>query len=85
MIEELVAAVAAGWFELERETFFRAPVTLRDFTEFEARLIKVTPSEHRLSPTLHARVERAFAQHMTPDGAHFKAPMRVDVLRKPAH
>jgi len=83
--DALVAAVADGWFELECETFFRVPVAFRDFAEFEARLIKVTHTEHRLSPLLHTQVERAFAQHMTAHGARFEAPMRVDVLRKPLH
>lgn len=77
-------AVAAGTFELVEETFFLSPVHFRDFSEFDARLIQATHTEHRLGEALYREVERRFAAHLGAGGAHFLAPMRVDLLRKPS-
>jgi hypothetical protein len=42
-------------------------------------------TEHRLSAAVYDEVQARFAAHLTPAGAHFEAPMRVDLLRKPRH
>lgn len=76
------AAVADGRFTLTKQLFFDAPTQFRDFAEFDARMIQVTHSNHRLSPELYRQVENAFAKHMTPEGARFLNPQRVDLLRK---
>ena len=76
------AAVDAGLFELLSQTFFRAKVKYRSFADFEQKVIRVTHTEHRLSPELYARVREKFEAHLGPDGANFLAPFRVDLLRK---
>ncbi|MEE2984311.1 MAG: class I SAM-dependent methyltransferase [Pseudomonadota bacterium] len=76
-------AVERGLFELESEIFFRAPVSFKDFTDFEERIIRATHTDHRLSRKVYEEVRTKFARHPTPSGAYFEAPMRVDVLIKP--
>lgn len=76
-------AVERGVLELEREIFFRNPVHFASFAEFEARIINATHSEHRLDELTLARVKADFDAHLGADGAHFQAPMRVDLLRRP--
>ncbi|MEQ8234095.1 MAG: class I SAM-dependent methyltransferase [Gammaproteobacteria bacterium] len=81
--DALVRAVAAGTLELVREAFFLSPVHFDDFADFERRIINATHSEHRLDDLTLARVRRAFEAHLGAGGADFRAPMRVDILRRP--
>ncbi|MDQ5918216.1 MAG: hypothetical protein QG660_1328, partial [Pseudomonadota bacterium] len=43
----------------------------------------VTHSKHALSPELYRAVQEKFAAHLTPAGATFLNPQRVDLLQKP--
>jgi SAM-dependent methyltransferase len=76
-------AVATGRFELASEKFFSTPSHFETFEHFEERILNVTHTEHRLSPDLYRRVREQFMRHMTPQGADFETPLRVDLLRKP--
>lgn len=76
-------AVAAGRFDLRKQIFFNTATRFRDFAEFDARMIRVTHSNHQLSPDLYRQVQAAFAAHLTAEGARFLAPQRVDWLQKP--
>jgi SAM-dependent methyltransferase len=76
-------AVAAGSLGLKRQFFFNTRSHFDDFAAFEARMIHVTHTQHALSPTLLAQVEAQFMAHMTPGGATFFNPQRVDLLVKP--
>ena len=71
-----------GVLREEREIHFMAPVAFRDFAEFENKTIRATHTHHHLSDELLARVRAQFERHMTPDGAKFIRPMRVNLLRK---
>lgn len=82
--EAVRRAVADGRFSLVRQIFFNAPGHFDDFEDFEERIINVTHTEHRIDPALRQRIREAFMAHMTPDGADFLKPTRVDLLRKPA-
>lgn len=75
-------AVASGAWEQVEEVFFETPVHYRDFAEFEQRMIGVTFVTHRLDAATLAAVRARFEPHMTPDGAHFVRPMRVNLLRR---
>jgi ubiquinone/menaquinone biosynthesis C-methylase UbiE len=77
-------AVSAGTFELTEEIFFNTPMRFQDFAEYERLVIGVTHTRHHLSPEVYAQVQAQFARHMTPEGAKFAMPMRVDLLRKPS-
>lgn len=80
--EAVKRAVDAGRMTLVRQIFFKAPVRFRDFAQFERGVLNVTHTNHRLSPQLHETVREKFERHLTPDGALFQAPMRVDLLRR---
>lgn len=75
-------AVSSGLFELVVQTFFLNPMHFDGFGQFEEQVLKVTHTEHRLSPALYREVKSKFEQHLTPDGADFRMPIRVDLLRK---
>lgn len=75
-------AVAGGAFELVRQIFFATPAYYSDFSDFEKQTLKVTHTEHRIDAALHQRIHDAFQQHLTPRGAHFLKPLRVDLLKK---
>ena len=77
-------AVDSGLLALERQIFFQTRGHFADFAQFDARMIRVTHSDHRLSPELYETVRQKFTAHLTPEGATFLNPQRVDLLRKPA-
>jgi len=80
--EAVQRAVDSGLFELASETFFLSPMHFDDFADFDQKILKVTHSDHSLSPELHAKVKAKFDAHMSPEGANFPMPIRVDLLRK---
>jgi ubiquinone/menaquinone biosynthesis C-methylase UbiE len=75
-------AVQGGRFELAGQHFFSTPGHFESFEQFEERILKVTHTLHRLSPELYQTVKDKFMGHMTPQGADFINPLRVDLLRK---
>jgi ubiquinone/menaquinone biosynthesis C-methylase UbiE len=75
-------AVASARLELVKQTFFKTRIRFHDFAQFEQRVLKVTHTNHQLSLELYAQVRARFEQHMTPVGAEFYVPIRVDLLRK---
>jgi len=79
----VMRTLASGAFELLDEIFFESPGSYASWEEFEDRMLKVTHSNHEIDNELYARIKAAFMQHMTVDGAFFKKPSRVDLLRKP--
>lgn len=80
----LCRAVEGGSLRLVRQLFFNTRSHFDDFSQFDARMIRVTHTDHRLSPELYAEVQARFAAHLTPAGATFYPPQRVDLLQKPA-
>jgi len=79
--EAVVRAVDSGLFELASETFFLSPMHFDDFADFDRKILQVTHSDHSLAPELFKAVKAKFETHMTPDGATFLMPIRVDLLR----
>lgn len=77
-------AVDDGRLLLEKELFFNTRSFFENFEQFDQRMIRVTHSNHQLSPELFQRVREKFDSFLTPEGATFLNPQRVDVLRKPA-
>lgn len=76
-------AVDDGGLQLDKQLFFSTRSYFKDFDEFDARIIRVTHTDHRLSDELYRAVRDRFNAHLTPEGAMFHTPNRVDVLRKP--
>ena len=80
----IVRSVGSGALELVAERFFSTPLRFDDFAHFEDRVLGVTHTQHRLSESQLSAVRERFMRHVTPQGAQFLQPMRVDLLRKPA-
>lgn len=76
-------AVASGRLQLERQLFFSTRSHFDDFAQFDLRMIQVTHTDHCLSDALYEQVRQRFAAHLTPAGATFYPPQRVDLLKKP--
>ncbi len=76
-------AVEQGVLELSGQHFFNTPNNFTDFADFEHKVIGVTHTHHQLSPDLLKTVRDKFESFMSPDGAHFVMPIRVDLLRRP--
>ena len=81
-LNALNRAVSSGAWQQAVEVFFDVPVTYRDFADFEQRMIGVTYLNHSLDASTLAAVRTRFEQHMSPDGAYFERPTRVNLLRK---
>ncbi len=81
--QALQESVRKGLFALESQIFFNFPGHFDDFAAFESRMINVTHTQHQIDSKLRERIRATFEQHMTPNGAHFMKPSRVDLLRKP--
>ena len=77
-------AVDDGRLLLEKEMFFNTRSFFENFEQFDQRMIRVTHSDHQLSPELFEQVREKFDSFLTPEGATFLNPQRVDLLRKPA-
>jgi ubiquinone/menaquinone biosynthesis C-methylase UbiE len=75
-------AIAAGSFELASQTFFASPMRFESFAQFENQVLNVTHTQHRLSAELYRQVQQKFMRHLTPEGAAFNMPVRVDLLHK---
>lgn len=73
-------AVTNGSFLLKEQLFFNTPIVFNDFTDFEAKVLQATHTEHRLDDATYARVKAQFARNQRHNSAHFTAPMRVDLL-----
>jgi hypothetical protein len=69
-------------FKLADEIFFNTTVHFDNFSDFEKRVLNVTHTEHQLSDEVYREVKSLFEQQLTESGAHFTAPMRVDLLQK---
>ena len=75
-------AMRHGLFALEREVFFVSEGVYADWPSFAARFLDVTHSERQIDSAQRARIRAAFEAHLTPAGARFRKPHRVDLLRR---
>ena len=77
-----VQAVSAHRLSLVTQKFFLQPMHFENFSQFENQILMVTHTDHKLSPTLLDDVRSKFNHHMSPNGANFHMPIRVDLFRK---
>jgi len=82
--DALRRAEASVRWEAAGEVWFETLVQFRDFEQFCQRMIDVSFAERRLDEATLAEVRRRFEPHMTPEGARFVRPMRVNLLRRRA-
>lgn len=78
----LQRAVGEGRFEPAAEVFFESTGVYPDWASFEARFLDVTHTEFDLDEARRATIRNAFERHLTPAGARFMKPHRVDLLRR---
>ena len=81
--EALKRAVAGGYMEDAGEITFEMPLAFQNFNDFFDKIVRVTHSELVLVGDKLLDVRQRFEKHMTPQGARFVRPMRVNLLRKP--
>lgn len=77
-------AVESGQLNLEKQLFFNTRSQFDNFEQFDARMIRVTHTNHQLSPERYQQVREKFMSYLTEGGASFANPQRVDVLHKPS-
>lgn len=75
-------AVSMRRLALVTQKFFLQPMHFESFSQFEDQVLKVTHTDHKLSPELFEDVRLKFNNHMSPNGADFYMPIRVDIFRK---
>ena len=75
-------AVSSRLLSLVMQHFFRQTMHFESFGQFEDQVIRVTHTDHTLSPEIAEAVRQKFNRHMTPSGVDFHMPIRVDLLRK---
>jgi SAM-dependent methyltransferase len=80
--DALASAVERGDFVCEAEIFFQSPGSYPSWDSFAERFLNVTHTALDLDDARRSEIRAAFEQHMTPTGAHFLRPHRVDLLRK---
>lgn len=80
--EALERAVRSSRMGLVAEKFFLTPKRFRDWAHFDKKILEETHTQHRPTPEQWAQVKARFMRAMTPGGAVFMVPMRVDLLRK---
>ena len=82
--DALCRAVDTGAFDSEAEVFIQVPGSFQTWDAFAARFLEVTHTELDVDAQRREQVRAAFEAHMTPTGAHFLKPHRVDLLRQRA-
>ena len=75
-------ALAGGDWEGVDERRFDMPVHFRDFDDFDQRMMRPTFADHAIGDAKRAAVRAAFEPHQGADGAHFRRPMHVRLLRR---
>ena len=78
----LDAALGTGRWTQQAERRFDMPVSFKDFTDFEQRMMRPTFADHRLDEAKLEQVRKAFEPHVGADGAHFLRPMHLRLLRR---
>jgi ubiquinone/menaquinone biosynthesis C-methylase UbiE len=73
-------SVKCGRFKLVDQIFFNVKLSFENFADFEDKVLNVTHTDLQLCNETYNEVKSRFHQHLTETGAHFTAPMRVDLL-----
>jgi len=76
------AALRSGVWTQVDERRFEMPAHFADFAVFEQRLMRPSFADHAIDDAKLAQVRAAFAPHCGPDGAHFRRPMHIRLLRR---
>jgi ubiquinone/menaquinone biosynthesis C-methylase UbiE len=74
--EEVLHPVSEYWFDM--------PGHYASYEDFVAKHVETTHSQKSYPPEVAAEVRRQLDAHMTPQGADFMRPMRINLLRRSA-
>jgi ubiquinone/menaquinone biosynthesis C-methylase UbiE len=80
--EALKRAGERGVLEWVAERPFQVPVHYRNYEEFVAKHVQLTHSRIDYPESVAAEVRRRLNRAMTPAGASFMRPMRINLLRR---
>jgi len=69
-------------FTLVEQVFFNTPISFINFEEYDQKVMQVTHSNHQIPTAIYEQAKQLFSQKQQEDGAHFQAPIRVDLLQK---
>jgi SAM-dependent methyltransferase len=75
-------ALRSATWEQVTERRYEMPVSFSDFADFETRMMRPTFADHRVDDVKLATVRAAFAAHAGADGARFRRPMHLRLLRR---
>ena len=81
--EALKRARASGVLEEVEERTFDMPARYESYDDFVRRHVQVTHSEIGYTEEIAAQVRGRLEAYMTPAGARFMRPMRVNLMRRP--
>ncbi len=73
-------AVDSNLMNLKEEIFFKSEMKKESFPAFKEEIENRTFVEHKLDDDTWAKVQEKFEKNMTPNGAIFQQPHRVDLL-----
>ncbi len=79
--ESIKKAVDNGIFSVENEVFFNSPIFFESFKQFQERVIGVTHTSHKLSPSLLEQVREKFETFFKKNNGYFVIPIRVNLLK----
>jgi len=82
-LEALERAGHADVLEPVARREFLAPRDFRDYDDFVEKIVRVTHTDHAYTDAVAAEVRARFERFMSPSGARFLQPMRVDFMRRP--
>jgi ubiquinone/menaquinone biosynthesis C-methylase UbiE len=80
--EALKRARDGGVLEWTSEHAFDMPAHYRDYDDFVAKHVSLTHSEIQYPAHVAAEVRKRLERQMTPDGASFMRPTRVNLMRR---
>jgi SAM-dependent methyltransferase len=75
-------ALRDGPWEEVAQRRFETPVHFADFADFERRMMRPTFADHRIDDARLAATRAVFEPHCGADGADFRRPMHVRLLRR---
>lgn len=77
-------AISSRQLSLVQQYFFQQPMHFDNFGHFEDQVLKVTHTDHKLTPAVYEEVRLKFNAHLTQNGVDFYMPIRVDLFKKDA-
>jgi len=80
--EALRSAEREGVLQAQSEHAFEMPRHYESYDDFVAKHVETTHSQKSYPPEVAAEVRRRLEARMTPAGADFMSPMRINLLRR---